>query len=32
VTVYDYPGGRVAIRHKGHDLPYRTFDKLQKVD
>lgn len=32
VTVYDYPDGRVVIRHEGRDLPYRTFDKLQKVD
>ena len=27
VTTVDYPGGRVAIRHKRRDLPYRTFDK-----
>lgn len=32
VTVFDYPDGRVVIRHEGRDLPYRTFDKLQKVD
>ena len=32
VTVYDYPDGRIAIRHEGRDLPYRIFDKLQKVD
>ena len=32
VTIVDYPDGRIAIRHKGRDLPYRTFDKLQKVD
>lgn len=32
VTIIDYPDGRIAIRHKGRDLPYRTFDKLQKVD
>jgi hypothetical protein len=32
VTVYDYPDGRVAIRHEGRELPYRTFDKLRKVD
>lgn len=32
VTVVDYPDGRVAIRHQGRDLPYRTFDKLQKVN
>jgi hypothetical protein len=32
VTVIDYPDGRLAIRHEGRDLPYRIFDKLQKVD
>ena len=32
VTVLDYPDGRLAIRHNGIDLPYRTFDRLQKVD
>ena len=32
VTVIDYPDGRLAIRHNGVDLPYRTFDKLQQVD
>ena len=32
VTVIDYPDGRLAIRHIGVDLPYRTFDKLQQVD
>jgi hypothetical protein len=32
VTIVDYPDGRIAIRHKGRDLPYRTFDKLQKVN
>ena len=32
VTVVDYPDGRIAIRHKGRDLAFRTFDKLQKVN
>jgi hypothetical protein len=32
VTIIDYPDGRLAIRHNGRDLPYRTFDKLQRVD
>ncbi|MGP0104601.1 ISNCY family transposase [Rhodoblastus sp.] len=32
VTVHDYPDGRIAIRFEGRDLPYRIFDKLQKVD
>jgi len=32
VTIVDYPDGRIAIRHKGRELPFRTFDKLQKVN
>jgi hypothetical protein len=32
VTVIDYPDGRLAIQDEGRDLPYRIFDKLQKVD
>jgi hypothetical protein len=32
VTVHDYPNGRLAIRWKGVELPYRAFDKLQVVD
>ena len=32
VTVVDYPDGRLAIRHKGVELAYRTFDKLRQVD
>ena len=32
VTVIDYPDGHIALRHNSADLPYRTFDKLQKVD
>jgi Helix-turn-helix domain len=31
VTVIDYPDGRLAIRYRGLDLPYRTFDKLRQV-
>ncbi len=31
VTVIDYPDGRLAIRHQGVDLPYRTYDKLRRV-
>jgi len=31
VTVVDYPDGRLAVRYKGADLPYRTFDKLRHV-
>ena len=32
VTVHEFPDGRLAIRHQGVDLPYRTFDKLRRVD
>jgi transposase len=32
VTVFDYPDGRLAIKHKGRDLPYRVFDKRQQVN
>jgi hypothetical protein len=32
VTVIDYPDGRLALRHNGVDLPYRTFDKRPQVN
>ncbi|MCA3592670.1 MAG: hypothetical protein IOC94_14320 [Methylocystis sp.] len=32
VTVIDYPDGRIALRHGGIDLPYRTFDRRQQVN
>jgi hypothetical protein len=32
VTVFDYPDGRLAIKHKGRDLPYRVFDKRQQIN
>jgi hypothetical protein len=32
VTVFDYPDGRLAIRHNGLELAYRTFDKVRHVD
>ena len=32
VTVFDYPDGRLAIRHGGVELAYRTFDKVRHVD
>ena len=32
VEIIDHPDGRIAIRHNARDLPYRTFDKLQKVN
>ena len=31
VTVIDYPDGRLAIRYRGVDLAYRTFDKIRQV-
>jgi hypothetical protein len=31
VSVVDYPDGRLAIRYKGIELAYRTFDKLRQV-
>lgn len=32
VMVYDYPDGRIEIRHKGVSLPFTTFDKVRHVD
>ena len=32
VTVHEFPDGRLAIRHRGVDLPFRAFDKLRRVD
>ena len=32
VTVCDYPDGRLAIKHKGRELPYRVFDKRPRVN
>jgi len=31
VTVVDHPDGRLSIRFRGVDLPYRIFDKLRQV-
>src|ERR1700751_2470632 len=31
VTVVDYPDGRRAIRYRGIELGYRTFDKIRQV-
>jgi hypothetical protein len=31
VTVVDYPDGRLAIRYRGVQLAYRTFDKIRQV-
>jgi hypothetical protein len=30
--VVDYPDGRLAIRYRGAELVYRTFDKIQEID
>src|SRR6201997_1949254 len=32
VAVFDHPDGRLAIRYKGVELAYRTFDKIRQVD
>jgi transposase len=32
VTVYDYYDGTIKIKHNNKELPYRIFDKIQKVD
>jgi hypothetical protein len=32
VTVYDFPDGRIEVRHQGLALPYRTFDRITRVD
>jgi len=32
VMVCEYPDGRVEIRYQGAVLPYRVFDKLQRVN
>jgi len=32
VTIYDFPDGRIEVRHQGLALPYRTFDRITRVD
>jgi hypothetical protein len=32
VTVHDFPDGRIDVRHQGLPLPYRTFDRITRVD
>ncbi|MBO1358806.1 ISNCY family transposase [Acetobacter sacchari] len=32
VEIYDFDGGPLEIRHQGASLPYRSFDKDQRVD
>lgn len=31
VTVFDYPGGTISVKHEGTPLPYTVFDKTQQV-
>lgn len=32
VTVFDYYDGSIKIKYGGTELPYRTFDKIRRVD
>jgi hypothetical protein len=32
VAVFDYLDGAIKIKWNDRDLPYRIFDKIQKVD
>jgi hypothetical protein len=32
VIVFDYPDGRLSIRHHGVELAYRTFEEIRQVD
>jgi hypothetical protein len=32
VTIYGFPDGRIEVRHQGLALPYRTFDRITRVD
>jgi len=32
VEVCEFPDGRLEIRHAGHALPYRIFDKIRQVN
>lgn len=32
VTVCEFPDGRVEVQHDGVSFPYRTFDKLRRVN
>jgi hypothetical protein len=31
VEVVDFPDGRLEVRYKGRNMPYRTFDSLRRV-
>lgn len=32
VTVFDYHDGSIKIKYESEELPYRTFDKIRRVD
>jgi transposase len=32
VEIYDFPDGRIEVRYKGQVLPYRTYDRVTRVD
>lgn len=32
VDVCEFPDGRIEVRHEGHPLPYRVFDKMRRVN
>lgn len=32
LTVFDYHDGSIKIKHKNKELPFKIFDKLQRVD
>ncbi len=32
VEVVDFPDGRLEVRYKGRSMPYRTFDRLRRVN
>ena len=32
VDICEYPDGKVEIRHEGHVLPYRLFDKMPRIN
>ncbi|MEI9916125.1 MAG: ISNCY family transposase [Methylovirgula sp.] len=32
VWIYDFPDGRVEVRHNGKSLPYTTFDRVARID
>ena len=32
VEMYDFPDGRIEVRYKGQILPYRTYNRVTRVD